>query len=65
MNLELKLMLTFTRRLSKLRGAGWIANKLKSFYNRKPLQANVCLFWVLRWSLSQAIFLIAIKKEDL
>lgn len=36
MNTELKLMLFFTRNLPRVRGAGWVANRIKEIYNRKP-----------------------------
>lgn len=35
MNIELKILTTFTKILPPIRGAGWVANLLKSFYNRK------------------------------
>ena len=36
MNCELRLLLAMTRRFPKLKGAGFVSNKLKAFYLRKP-----------------------------
>ena len=38
MDYELKLLLAITRRLPRVRGAGYFANKLINFYRRKPRQ---------------------------
>lgn len=35
MNIELRILLVFTRSLPPIRGAGWIAGVIKDFYNRK------------------------------
>lgn len=34
-DIELKVLLTITRSLPSIKGAGWLANKVKAFYNRK------------------------------
>ena len=51
MNIELKLLLAITRNLPKVRGAGWIANMLKAFYNRKPRPNEVASFQGLKFDL--------------